>query len=165
MQRDRDCRASRRRYWLDTPVWAPQQASRRLRRHRTSGRLRVVMGVLASGSGRRSGAARSSVGIDRSQWLERIENQSAAFATIDFLIVVILCDELQRVRKHSQAAAFALIVFHLRESRTVVALGDSVVENAEVVGNRCGGFLALGQRRFEFFFLGGVLGLNVVANG
>ena len=61
-----------------------------LRRRQTGGHLRVVMSVLASGNRGRSGAARNSVGIDRGERFERIENQSAAFAAENFFVVVIL---------------------------------------------------------------------------
>ena len=48
---------------------------------------------------------------------------------------------------------------------TVVPLGDPVIENAQIVGNWSGGFFAIGERGLKLFFLGGVLHLDVVANG
>ena len=159
------CRASRRQYWLgmrQLPLW---RAWSQLRRRRTSGRHRVAVIFLALGSSGRSDAPRSRIGIYSSERFERIENEAAAFTAIDFGVVVVLHEKLQRVRKHTQAATFALIVFHLGESGAIVALGDPVVENAKIVGNRSGGLFALGERGLKFFFLGGILHLDVVANG
>src|SRR5580698_6952099 len=163
MRRDRDYRASRHRYWLDTPVWASQQASHRLRRRRRDGRLQVVTGVLASGSGGRGGAVRSSVGIDRSERLERIEDQAAAFATENLFVVVVLHEKLQRVREHAQSTAFTLAVFDLCERVTVVTLGDAVVQGEHVFRDRHDGFLSLRGRGGQFLFLRSVLHFDLFA--
>src|ERR1700733_15589479 len=141
----------------------PRWVSSLVRRRQPGVHLQVVMDVLASGNRGRSGAARSSVGIDRGERFERIENQTAAFAAEDFFVVVILCQKLQNMWKNAKAAAFALTVFDLSERVTVVALRDPVVKGEQAFRYRRDGLFAPGYRGGEFLFLCAVLQFDFFA--
>ena len=67
------------------------------------------------------------------------------------------------MRKDAQATAFALAVFDLRESVTVVALGDAVVQHEYVSRDRYDGFFAFGRRGGQFFLFRSVLHFDLFA--
>ncbi len=80
--------------------------------------------------------------------LQRIENQAAAFAAVDFFIGF-RAQLLQNVRQDAHAAPPALSVAGFGQGRAVVALGDARVKFSQIFRHRRDDFFVLGVRGFE----------------
>ena len=103
-------------------------------------------------------------GLGDGHRLERVENQAATFAAVDFFVGFGF-QELLDVRKDAEAAAFALAFAGFGERGAVVALGDAVVEGAHVFGDRGDDALAFGQQGLQRFLLFGVEGEDLLFLG